>query len=90
MNQTAGLDLRKTGLVVLSGCQSQSGRLTQGDDIVGLSRAFMHAGSPSVIASLWSIDDEGKPRPDDCSLFSFEAGLATGGCTALGPNGCAA
>ena len=57
-NQIAGLDLRKTGLVVLSGCQSQLGRQTEGDDIVGLSSAFIYAGSPSVIASLWSVDDE--------------------------------
>lgn len=57
-SQVAGLDLRKTGLVVLSGCQSQSGRLTRGDDMVGLTRAFIYAGSPSVIASLWSVDDE--------------------------------
>jgi CHAT domain-containing protein len=57
-NQIAELDLRKTGLVVLSGCRSQAGRLTRGDEIIGLSRAFIYAGSPSVIASLWSVDDE--------------------------------
>jgi CHAT domain-containing protein len=26
--------------------------------MVGLTRAFIYAGSPSVIASLWSVDDE--------------------------------
>jgi CHAT domain-containing protein/Tfp pilus assembly protein PilF len=56
--QIAGLDLRNTSLVVLSGCQSQSGRLTRGDEIVGLSRAFMYAGASAVIASLWSVDDD--------------------------------
>jgi len=30
----------------------------RGDDIIGLSRAFLYAGSPSVIASLWSVDDD--------------------------------
>ena len=53
-----GLSLRKTDLVVLSGCQSQTGKRTRGDDIIGLSQAFLYAGSPSVVASLWSIDDE--------------------------------
>jgi CHAT domain-containing protein len=53
-----GLSLRKTDLVVLSGCQSQSGKRTRGDDIIGLSQAFLYAGSPSVVASLWSVDDE--------------------------------
>ena len=28
-----------------------------GDDIVGLTRAFLFAGSPSVVASLWAVDD---------------------------------
>jgi CHAT domain-containing protein/Tfp pilus assembly protein PilF len=58
VDQVLGLDLRKTNLVVLSGCQSQAGKWSRGDDIVGLSRAFIYAGSPSVIASLWSVDDE--------------------------------
>jgi len=58
LKQVYELDLRKTSLVVLSGCQSQVGKLSRGDDIVGLSRAFLYAGSPSVIASLWSVDDE--------------------------------
>ena len=58
LHQLAGLDLRKTNLVVLSGCQSQMGKRSLGDDVIGLSRAFMYAGSPSVIASLWNVDDE--------------------------------
>jgi len=58
LNDVYGLDLGKTNLVVLSGCQSQRGRRTRGDDIIGLSRAFMYAGAPSVVASLWSVDDD--------------------------------
>jgi CHAT domain-containing protein/Flp pilus assembly protein TadD len=52
------LDLRHTNLVVLSGCQTHLGKRSRGDDVIGLSRAFMYAGSPSVIASLWSVDDD--------------------------------
>ncbi len=52
------LNLRHTSLVVLSGCQSHLGKRSRGDDVIGLSRAFMYAGSPSVIASLWSVDDD--------------------------------
>jgi len=58
LDQVLGLDLRKTSLVVLSGCQSQKGKRSRGDDVTGLSRAFIYAGSPSVVASLWSVDDE--------------------------------
>src|SRR5262249_12863238 len=53
-----GMELKKADLVVLSVCQSNLGQRSRGDDITGLSRAFLYAGSPTVIASLWSVDDE--------------------------------
>jgi hypothetical protein len=54
-----GLDLTKvTNLVVLSACQTQMGQLSKGDEVVGLNRAFLYAGTPSVMASLWSVDDK--------------------------------
>jgi CHAT domain-containing protein len=58
LNGVLGLDLRKTSLVVLSGCRGQSGNWSRGDDVTALNRAFMYAGAPSVIASLWSVDDD--------------------------------
>ncbi|MCL1466832.1 CHAT domain-containing protein [Argonema galeatum] len=54
-----GLDLTSaTNLVVLSACQTQLGELSKGDEVVGLNRAFLYAGTPSVMASLWSVDDK--------------------------------
>ncbi|HEX7344509.1 MAG TPA: CHAT domain-containing tetratricopeptide repeat protein [bacterium] len=50
------LDL-KAKLVVLSACQTGVGRLTSGDELVGLARAFINAGVPSVVASLWRVED---------------------------------
>jgi CHAT domain-containing protein len=44
-------------LVVLSGCSTGLGKEMKGEGIVGLTRAFMHAGSERVIASLWEVDD---------------------------------
>ncbi|HEX8493676.1 MAG TPA: CHAT domain-containing tetratricopeptide repeat protein [Pyrinomonadaceae bacterium] len=52
------LALAKTNLVVLSACVTQLGAQSPGDDIIGLNRAFIYAGTPSVVASLWSVDDE--------------------------------
>ncbi|BDI21046.1 hypothetical protein ANSO36C_68480 (plasmid) [Nostoc cf. commune SO-36] len=51
------LDLTATNLVVLSACNTSVGRLSKGDEVVGLTRAFLYAGAPSVISTLWSVDD---------------------------------
>ena len=53
------LDLTaNTQLVVLSACQTQVGDASDGDEIIGLNRAFLYAGTPNVIATLWPISDE--------------------------------
>ena len=47
----------KANHVVLSGCEMGLGQLSSGDELVGLTRAFIYAGTPSVVASLWKVDD---------------------------------
>jgi CHAT domain-containing protein len=44
-------------LVVLSGCQTGLGKELAGEGLVGLTRGFMFAGAPRVVASLWPVDD---------------------------------
>lgn len=43
-------------LVILSACRSASGRIT-GDGIIGLTRAFFYAGTPSIVATLSDVSD---------------------------------
>ncbi len=43
-------------LVVLSACDTGRGRIT-GDGVIGLSRAFISAGTPSILVSLWAVPD---------------------------------
>lgn len=44
-------------LVVISACDSGLGEDIKGEGLVGLTRGFMYAGSRSVVASLWQVDD---------------------------------
>jgi CHAT domain-containing protein/Tol biopolymer transport system component/predicted negative regulator of RcsB-dependent stress response len=44
-------------LVTLSACETGLGSITQGDEIIGLSRSFIYAGTPSILTSLWKVDD---------------------------------
>jgi len=53
----------KASLVTLSACETglaggYSGKLPEADDFVGLTRAFMYAGVPSVVGSLWKVADD--------------------------------
>jgi len=41
----------------LSACQTALGKEIKGEGLVGLTRGFMYAGAPRVVASLWRIDD---------------------------------
>lgn len=51
------LDLKlQAELVVLSACDTGRGSIT-GDGVIGLSRSWMSAGVPSVLVSLWAVDD---------------------------------
>lgn len=52
-------DLRLSAeLVVLSACRTGLGKDIRGEGLVGLTRGFMYAGSPRVVASLWKVDSE--------------------------------
>lgn len=44
-------------LVVLSACNTALGKDVRGEGLVGLTRGFMYAGAPRVVATLWRVDD---------------------------------
>jgi CHAT domain-containing protein/Tfp pilus assembly protein PilF len=58
MHELFNLDWKGVSLVTMSACSSGKGKLGAGDDLVGLTRGFMFAGVPSILCSLWDVDDE--------------------------------
>ncbi|MBY0433858.1 MAG: CHAT domain-containing protein [Cyclobacteriaceae bacterium] len=53
-----GLDLKEVDLAVLSACESGVGKYQRGEGIMSMARAFAYAGCPSLVMSLWKIDDK--------------------------------
>jgi len=56
LHEVYNLKLRAE-LVVLSACQTALGKVVQGEGLIGLTRGFMYAGAPHVVASLWEVTD---------------------------------
>lgn len=82
VHEILGLRL-DASLVTLSACETALGSdllgaVPAGDDFVGLTRAFLQAGSGAVLASLWEVDD----RSTLDLMRSFYGGLALAGPSA--------
>lgn len=45
-------------LAVLSACETGVNAVAPGDEIIGLARGFFSAGAPSLVVTLWTVDDE--------------------------------
>jgi CHAT domain-containing protein len=68
-------------LVILSACETGLGQVRHGEGVIGLTRAFMYAGAPTVGVSLWSVNDDSTAE----LMTDFYAGLLQG----RGPAGAA-
>ena len=62
-------------LVILSACNTASGKLQRGEGIMSMERAFQYAGSRSLLATLWSVDDASSAQITQLFLENLKEGL---------------
>lgn len=58
VKEIASMVLPRTSLVVLAACDTAGGEVRSSEGTISVARAFLAAGVPSVIATIWPIDDE--------------------------------
>ncbi|MBN1571784.1 MAG: CHAT domain-containing protein [Deltaproteobacteria bacterium] len=66
VNELFGLNLKNASLVVLSACETGLSQIMRGDELIGLSRGFIYAGTPSLVVTLWEVAD------NSTALFMIE------------------
>jgi CHAT domain-containing protein len=69
-------------LVILSACETGLGKEKRGEGVMGLTRAFIYAGAPTVGVSLWSVADKSTAE----LMTDFYKRLLTSGATPARPS----
>ncbi|MEZ4386996.1 MAG: CHAT domain-containing tetratricopeptide repeat protein [Candidatus Krumholzibacteriia bacterium] len=68
-------------LVVLASCESAGGRVIGGEGVQGLANAFLAAGAPAVVATLWPVDDHATSGFMRCFYRELASGRTVAGAT---------
>jgi CHAT domain-containing protein len=75
LSDIAGLTLRPGGLAVLSACETALGEQVPGSALITFAAAFSQAGSQTIVASLWKVNDASTRD----LMVAFHRALASGG-----------
>jgi CHAT domain-containing protein len=69
------MDLKSANLVTLSACETALSKIQGGDDLVGLSRGFIYAGTPSILATLLKVDDASTSKLMEIFYRNWKSGM---------------
>lgn len=86
VREVYNLNLHNATLVTLSACETnlpsyaklREGVISVGDDIVGLNQAFIYAGTPSILATLWRVEDNATKHLMVAFYNYFDQGYSKG------------
>ena len=82
VSEIYGLRLN-ANLVMLSACETGLGRISSGDDVVGLTRGFLYAGAQNVVGSLWEVDDDATAELSRLMYAGMKKGMPVGKALAV-------
>ena len=61
-------------LTVLSACNTGSGKLRKGEGVMSLARGFLYAGCPSIVMTLWEVEDNAGTKIMESFYKNLEKG----------------
>lgn len=64
----------KAKLVTLSACETGLGSVFAGDELLGLARGFLAAGAATLVASLWTVNDEAASQLMEAFYITLQRG----------------
>lgn len=76
VHEVFGMDLANANLVTLSACETALSKIQGGDDLIGLSRGFFYAGAPSLLATLWKVDDASTAKLMEFFYKNWQGGMS--------------
>lgn len=74
MSEVFGLSLN-ADMVMLSACNTGRGTYQRGEGVIGLTRAFMYAGTPTTAVTLWSVESKSAKEISVGMFFNLKEGL---------------
>ncbi|MBW8868057.1 MAG: CHAT domain-containing protein [Acidobacteria bacterium] len=72
LREITDLDLTGVGVVALSACSTERGKVIRGEGVEGFSRALLAAGAAAAVTTLWDVAD--RPAAEFMTQFSYGLG----------------
>jgi tetratricopeptide (TPR) repeat protein len=72
LREIIDLDLTGVGVVALSACSTERGKVVRGEGVEGFSRALLAAGAGAAVTTLWDVAD--RPAAEFMTQFSYGLG----------------
>ena len=78
LKEVEGLNLKSADLVTVSACETDAGKLVEGEGIESFSRAFLKAGARATVTTLWQVGDQAASEMMRLFYLKLSEGVTAG------------